>query len=129
MEERKLLYKMHYNYSKEIAPWKKENMINEYFRLRNIAVRRLNGLFSKWNTEFEKMNIHRRDDDPLYEYGGTEYCKFIREKEKRILEDVNCVHAIRGVFLDADEIGDIIAVDRNGVTLTVDFEPIREIEA
>lgn len=129
MEKRTMLFKAYYSFSKKIAPWNQRKMKKEYFRLRNIAVPRLNALFPKWNAEFEERKIHRRDDDPLYEYGGTEYCDFIRKKERHILVDVNSVHATRGVYLDADEIGDLIVVNRRGDTLTVEFEPIKEIEA
>ena len=104
-------------------------MKREYFRLRNIAVPKLNEHYAEWNSEFDKLDIQRREDDPLKEYGGSEYCKYIREKQKSVLEEVNKKHALYNIHLESDVIGDLIAVNKRGGTLIVEFEPIKEIEA
>lgn len=126
MEERKILFKAYFNFSKKVMPWTKKRMKSEYFRLRNIAVKELNKYFEKWNEEFGPVSP--KENDPLKEYGGSEYCNFIRKKERLILSRINSKEAKRGVFLDADEIVDIIVEDWNGCILTVDFEPIKEIK-
>lgn len=129
MGTRSMLFKAYYIFSKKVFQWERNKMEREYFRLRKIAVLKLNEHYSEWNSDFEKLDIQIREDDPLKEYGGSEYCKYIRNKQKSILEDINRKHAKYGVRLDSDEIGDLIAVNRRGVTLTVEFVPIKEIES
>lgn len=126
MEERKILCKAYFNFSKKVMPWTKRRMKSEYFRLRNIAVKELNKYFEKWNEEFGIPNP--KENDPLKEYGGSEYCNFIRKKERLILSRINSKEAKRGVFLDADEIGDLVAINWNKCVLTVNIEFIKELE-
>lgn len=127
MEERTILCKAYYYFSKKVMPWTKKKMISEYFRLRNIAVKELNEHFDEWNKEFGPISV--KEDDPLKEYGGSEYCNFIRKKERLILSRINSKEAKRGIFLDADEIGDIIAMNKHKCTLTVEMELIKELES
>lgn len=126
MGEHKILCKVHYNFSKKVMPWTKRRMKSEYFRLRSIAVEELNKYFEKWNEEFGPVSP--KENDPLKEYGGSEYCNFIRKKERLILSRINSKEANKGIFLDADEIGDLIAINWKKCVLTVNIEFIKELE-
>ena len=78
---------------------------NEYVRLRNIACNELNPHYEEWNAEFGDRDIP--EDDELKDWGGTEYCNFIRHKQEAILQEVNKKHAKGIVELCSDEICDI----------------------
>lgn len=80
---------------------------NEYVRLRNIACDELNPHYEEWNKEFDLDNYSIPEDDELKEWGGTEYCNFIRSKQEVILQEVNKKHAKGIVELCSDEICDI----------------------
>lgn len=78
---------------------------NEYVRLRNIACDALNPHYEEWNAEFGDHDIP--EDDELRDWGGTEYCNFIRSKQEVILQEVNKKYSKGIVELCSDEICDI----------------------
>lgn len=62
----------------------------EYMRLRNIACDEINPHYEEWNKEFKKLGFpDRSKDDELYDFGGTEYCNFIRNKQEEIIKSIN----------------------------------------
>ena len=102
----------------------KDSIEKEYFRLRHYACEAINPHFEEWNEEFGDVNP--AEDDPLKDYGGTEYCKFIQKKEKKIIKQVNRKHRSLLIKLDIDEIGDIIARTRIGnIVMTMEFKPVK----
>lgn len=121
-----LLYKAEYSFSEETPFAVKSRMIEEFWKLRHKAVKKLNPNYSKWNAEFG--DIDPEADDPYKDYGGIKYCKYIRNKTREVLAKVNKRHPFKSIYLDADDIGDIIAVDKKtGTTLTVELSPVKEI--
>lgn len=82
-----------------------EYIKSEFVRLRNIACDELNPHYEEWNTEFGDHDVP--EDDELKEYGGTEYCNFIRSKQEPILQAINKKHSHGLVELCSDEICDI----------------------
>lgn len=85
-----------------------KNMIeSEYMRLRNIACDELNPHYEEWNTEFGFDKYSIPEDDELKDWGGTEYCNFIRSKQEPILQAINKKHSNGLVELCCDEICDI----------------------
>ena len=84
---------------------------SEFVRLRNIACDELNQHYEEWNTEFGDHEVP--EDDELKNWGGTEYCNFIRSKHDPILNAVNEKYARNSVVeLYSDEICDIGGVIR-----------------
>ena len=83
---------------------------SEFVRLRNIACDELNPHYEEWNTEFGDHEVP--EDDELKNWGGTEYCNFIRSKQEPILQAVNKKHSKGIVELYSDEICDIGGVIR-----------------
>lgn len=128
--ERMVLYKIHYCFSRKVSEKRKEALKNEYFRLRKEAVKQLNPKFDIWNKQFKKIHIPKRDSDPLQEYGGTMYCRYIRFMEILALIPVNIKCSRHGIFVWPDIIGDIsIKSIFDRTTLVVEFEPIQEIRS
>ena len=120
-----LLYKAVGDFNKKVPKFIKNKIENEYFRLRHYACNAINPHFKEWNEEFG--DVEPFEGDPLKDYGGTEYCKFIRRKEREIIKQVNKEHKSWIIKLDIDEIGDIIARTRiGGVVMTMEFEPYYE---
>lgn len=85
----------------------KNRIHSEYVRLRNIACEELNPHYEEWNKEFNLDKYSIPEDDELKEYGGTEYCNFIRSKQEPILQAINKKHSHGIVELCCDEICDI----------------------
>lgn len=83
---------------------------NEYVKLHNIACNELNPHYKEWNKEFNLDSYSIPDNDELKEYGGTEYCKFIRNKQEAILQAVNKKHSSGIIELCSDEICNIHGV-------------------
>lgn len=83
---------------------------SEFVRLRNIACDELNQHYEEWNAEFGDHDVP--EDDELKNWGGTEYCNFIRSKQEPILQEVNRKHSKGIVELYSDEICDIGGVIR-----------------
>ena len=83
---------------------------SEFVRLRNIACDELNPHYEEWNAEFGDHEVP--EDDELKNWGGTEYCNFIRSKQEPILQAVNKKHSKGIVELYSDEICDIGGVIR-----------------
>lgn len=78
-----------FNYDRPIPWWFERYVQDEYMKLRNIACGELNGNYETWNSEFEFEKYDIPDDDELKDFGGTEYCEFIRKKQEPIIESVN----------------------------------------
>lgn len=83
----------------------KDYILKEFVRLRNIACDELNPHYEEWNTEFGDHEVP--EDDELKDWGGTEYCNFIRSKQDPILAAVNEKHSKGIIELYSDEICDI----------------------
>lgn len=83
---------------------------SEFMRLRNIACDKLNPHYEEWNAEFGDHDVP--EDDELKNWGGTEYCNFIRSKQEPILQEVNKKYAKGLIELYCDEICDIGGVIR-----------------
>ncbi len=107
----------------------KDCIENEFVRLRNLAIERLNPMYATWNDEFFKLGIEVSETDRLKDFGGTEYCKFISSRTQKILDDVNKQYGGL-VKLCCDEIGDIYAifVNRKGKTIDEFHLTLREMK-
>lgn len=89
----------------------KDYILKEFVRLRNIACDELNKHYEEWNAEFGDHDVP--EDDELKNWGGTEYCNFIRSKQEPILKAVNEKHARNSIIeLYSDEICDIGGIIR-----------------
>ena len=77
---------------------------SEYVRLRNIACDELH-YYNEWNEEFGDRDVH--EDDKLKDFGGTEYCNFIRDKQEPILKAINEKHGKGFVSICSGETCDI----------------------
>lgn len=91
--------------NREMSTWMRNIIEPIFFKLRGFAVDALNPHYAEWNEEFGDINAP--DDDPLKDYGGTEYCKFIQSKTQAVLDTVNKTHKAKAVRLVAGEYGDI----------------------
>lgn len=99
--------------SDQLSDITKKCLIKDFVRLRDIACNKLNPHYEEWNDEFNNILTKTVDpDDPLADYGGTEYCEFIRSKQMEIIEKINKRYAKRYIKLDTDLNGgcDIIGV-------------------
>lgn len=119
-----MLFKPIFTTSKKIPILMKELMTKEYVRLRNEAVEALNPNFEKWNSEYTGPEAD--EDDELKEYGGTEYCEYIRSKMRPVLKRINDSHRSSIIIIDTDEVGDLVAKSKIGdVTMTVRLIPVK----
>lgn len=110
------LFKAEFVFSKRIPKFVKDILIDEYVRLRGFACEALNPKYDKWNAEFKSVKID--ENDGLIDFGGTEYCKFICQKSREVLREVNATHPSKFIYLDVDEVGDIVAKTKDD-SLTV----------
>ena len=126
MSNHGMLFTTVFTFSKEIPKILEEAMIHEFVRLRNAACEELNPRYEEWNSEFGDCKCDA--NDPLADFGGTDYCTFIHNKQKRILDKINQNNMSQLVELDNDEIGDIFArckLDRN-ITVHLRLEKYEE---
>ena len=104
-----------------------EAIKSEYIYLRNIACDEINLHLKEWNEEFEKLGYpDRSKDDELYDFGGTKYCDFIREKQGAIIESVNeryatIVHLCTSKVCDIE--GEVIVNGKSLTKLNVTLKP------
>lgn len=128
MKHTKILFRGEYTYSdNNLTQEEKDLMKRDYYTLRELAVAFINPLLEKWNAEFG--TIERKENDPYYEYGGSEYCEFIRSKEREILDAVNRVHPSSIIKIDADEIGDLVAIHKEkGTVMHLTLIPLHKLE-
>ena len=85
------LYKAIFHYDNDVIkliPFLKKAVEREYFALRHLAVRKLNGCYERWNNEYDGPD-NVDESNELYDFGGTAYCDFIRKKQQPIIDDVN----------------------------------------
>lgn len=84
-----------FNYSKPIPFWMKPDVQREYIRLRRLAVDELNQHYSEWNDEYTAMNPAEivDPDDELKDFGGTNYCRFLNNKQQPIIDEINRKYA------------------------------------
>lgn len=90
-----------FNYSKPIPFWMRPGVEREYLRLRSLACDELNPLYSEWNAEY---NASHPDevidyDDPMEDFGGAKYCRFINNKQQPIIDEINRKYATNRVRL------------------------------
>lgn len=78
-------------FSKELPELLKRVFIADFYNLYNKAVEELNKHYEEWNNEFDSLSSFKgvSENDPLKDYGGSEYCKFIARKQQKILDVVN----------------------------------------
>lgn len=78
-------------FSKELPESLKRVFIADFYNLYNKAVEELNKHYEEWNNEFDSLSSFKgvSENDPLKDYGGSEYCKFIARKQQKILDVVN----------------------------------------
>lgn len=92
-----------FNYSKPIPFWMRPAVEREYLRLRNLACAELNQHYGEWNAEYSALYPEEIVDlnDPMEEFGGTEYCRFLNNKQQPIIDEINRKHADKRVRLYA----------------------------
>lgn len=118
------LYCPKFIFSKEISEFRQEVAKQVFMMLRHFAVEALNPRYEEWNANFE--NVEVPEDDELKDYGGTKYCKYIQEKSREVLKEVNVRLIMSTWKFDSDEIGDIIfrnKIDKD-LTMTLELIPI-----
>lgn len=78
-------------FSKELPELLKRVLIADFYNLYNKAVEELNKHYEEWNNEFASLSSFKgvSENDPLKDYGGSEYCKFLARKQQKILDVVN----------------------------------------
>lgn len=117
-------YTLKFNFNKEAPNWLKETMQKEFMMLRPYACKALNPKYDKWNEEFGDTNVS--DDDELADYGGSEYCKFICKKSRKVLEKVNKKHPMTFTKIDVDEVGDLVGVNtKTGTVMHMTLHPLK----
>lgn len=84
-----------FNYSKPIPFWMRPAVEREYLRLRRLACDALNPYYEEWNKEYETLHPAEivDPDDELKDFGGTEYCRFLNNKQQPIFDEINRKHA------------------------------------
>lgn len=90
-----------FNYSKPIPFWMRPGVEREYLRLRSFAVDALNPHYGEWNDEYAAMYPaeYVDPDDELKDFGGTNYCRFLNNKQQPIIDEVNRKYATGRVRL------------------------------
>lgn len=116
------IYRAIYIFSKEITKHRQNIMVAEYNRLRRIACDRINPLLKKWNEEYSG----KKPDGDIYSETSREYNEYIRSKEETILDQVNSEVRTYFTEIHADEVGDLIGVNKKdpNLILRVEFEPV-----
>ena len=117
MSKHEMLFTTVFTFSKKVPKILEETMIHEFVRLRNVACNELNLHYEEWNSEFGDCKCDA--NDPLADFGGTDYCAFIHDKQKGILDKINQRNMSRLVELDNDKIGDIFARCKLDRSITV----------
>jgi hypothetical protein len=110
-----------------IIPKLKDVIEHDYVKMRHLACDRLNGNYEKWNKEFEELKIERDKNDPLYDFGGTEYCEFIRNKQQPIIDEVNSIAkgCVRLYSTEECDLGGIVVFFGKEITrFDVELEPV-----
>lgn len=102
-------FKAVFKFSEDISEERKRKAIADFVALRNIAIGEINPKLERWNAEYSGPGPS--EDDRLKDFGGTEYCKYIRIKMLKVIGTINALATPFGfsVILDVDEIGNIIA--------------------
>lgn len=92
-----------FNYSKPIPFWMRPGVEREYLRLRSLAFDAINPHYSEWNAEYNASHPDEvvNQDDPMEEFGGSEYCQFLNSKQQPIIDEINRKHANNRVRLCA----------------------------
>lgn len=112
------LYKAHYVFSKKAPKFVKEIMIKEYMKLRHTACDELNPHFDEWNSKY----TGREPSEDVYSEQSKEYNDYIRVCEESILTQINKRHRTLLTEIHADEIGDLIAINKIARNLTMHLE-------
>ena len=93
-----------------------------FVNLRHFACDKLNGMYETWNKEFEAIG-----EFPQIEYAedmiGTEYAKFLIEKQNEILNQVNEEYGDGLIWLESGPDCDIIGKTYDGRTINAYLIP------
>lgn len=116
------LYKIKYIFSEKAPKFVKKIMIKEYMELRSIACDELNPHFERWNSEY----TGRDTSEDVYSEENKEYNDYIRSCEETILEQINKKHHTLLTEIHADEIGDLVAINkfRKKLFMRIELIPI-----
>ena len=84
-----------FNYSKPIPFWMRRDVEREYLRLRSLACDALNQHYEEWNNEYATLHPAEIVDpnDELKDFGGSEYCRFLNNKQQPIIDEINRKYA------------------------------------
>lgn len=118
-----------FNYSKQIPFWMRPGVEREYLELRGLACDALNPHYKEWNAEYNASHPDEviNYDDPMEDFGGAEYCRFINSKQQPIIDEINRKHAnnhVRLCAMDNCDLGCVILglfdkeISRMHITLT-----------
>lgn len=103
-------------FSKHVPKFIEKHAINKYMSLRHHAVDLVNPYFDEWNLEFGERDVD--SNDPLRDCGGTEYCKFICDKQRPAVDYINRKNRLSFIKLDLDDRGNFIGRIK-GLNITV----------
>ena len=76
-------------FNKKVDAKLQDALIMDFVEKRDILVERLNPHYEEWNAEFDTLGKPVMENDPLEDFGGTEYCKFITAKQQEYADKVN----------------------------------------
>lgn len=119
-------YKPEFIFNKKVSGCVRNIIVAEFVRKRNEVCELLNPNYEKWNAEFNALDIPNMENDPLEDYGGTEYCKFIRQKQTEVInayEESNN-RMDYGVKIRSDKTCDLYGVsEKDGIEVRVILKP------
>lgn len=97
---------------------RKNKLIKEFMAKREMLVDLLNPRYETWNAEFDLLNPDEvSENDPMKDYGGTAYCKFITDKQRTYANIVNAKNP-KKVQIKIDDTGDIYG-EKDGVEISL----------
>lgn len=108
-------------------PMLKHIIEDDYVEGRSLACDQLNPNYEKWNKEFKELKIVVDKNDPLYDFGGTKYCEFIRNKQQPIIDKINsmAMGCVRLYSTEECDLGGIVVFGNKEITrFTVTLEPV-----
>lgn len=94
MDIMNMTFYVEFNYDKPILnPFTRHRVEKAYMDLRHQLIEFMEAreCYKRWNTEFDAFHPDppADDDDPMKDWGGTEYCDYIRKRQKPIFEIIN----------------------------------------
>ena len=118
------MYEAIFVFNKTVPTFIKNKIVDEFVRLREYAVDICNPKFEQWNAEYTGPEV--REDDPLANFGGTDYCNYIRKKLQRICNFINWQLPSDIITLEVDEMAVFFGKTKiGGITVELRMKPLK----